>query len=159
MIRLIVACDARQGISKDGGLPWHLPDDLAYFARMTNLYGGQVLMGGVTYRTLAGPLKNRQNFVLTHGRLPIPGVSIVHDLPTFLAEFKDRDLWVIGGADVFSQVLAADVVDEIYLTHIESDFECTQFFPIMPDTFHLVERSDAQHQNGLTFYYKIYKHN
>jgi dihydrofolate reductase len=159
MIRLIVACDEHQGISKDGSLPWSLPGDLAYFAQKTKLYGGQVLMGSVTYRSLPGPLKDRDNYVLTRSHGHIPGVNLIYDLELFLRDFQSRDLWIIGGADVFSQVMAADVVGEIYLTQIEADFSCTQFFPDIPDSFSLLNRSEAQNQNGLTFYYEIYKHN
>lgn len=156
MIRLIAAIDRQRGLGKHGGQPWYIPEDEAYFTRLTQEYGGEVLVGGTTFRTFHGPLVGRQNHVLTRDKTPIDGVELVHDLEKFLAEFQDRDLWVIGGADVFTQVVQLRRADELYLTKIEADFGCQQFFPPYEDTFTVTEQSDLQEQNGFLFTYTKY---
>jgi len=157
MIRLIAAIDRKRGIAKQGFQPWYIPDDEAQFAKHTKEYGGDVLTGHITYKTLHGPLVDRQNFVLTRDKDPIEGASIINDLEKFLKDYQDKDLWVIGGANVFSQVIDAGYADELYITHIEADFGCNQFFPTFEDTFQLVEKSDLNEQNGFIFTYATYK--
>jgi dihydrofolate reductase len=157
MIRLIVAVDNMRGIAKHGFQPWHIPDDVAYFNEHTKSYGGDVLLGSTTYKTLNEPLAGRQNYVLTHNKEPIEGAQVVNDLEKFLKDFQGKDLWIAGGANVFSQVIAASNADELYITHIEADFGCDQFFPEFEPGFVLMEQSDQHEQNGFIFRYAIYK--
>lgn len=158
MIRLIAAIDSKRGIAKDGGMPWKIPEDEAYFTEETKKYGGNVLSGSTTFREAykSKPLAGRQNYILTHDDSPIAGVTLIHDLDKFLEEFKDKDLWVAGGGKVFGQVIEAGQADELYLTEIEGDFECDTFFPDY-NGFELVSKSELRQQNGYKFRYAIYK--
>jgi dihydrofolate reductase len=158
MIRLIAAIDRKRGIAKHGGLPWSIPEDGQYFTDQTKTHGGHVLTGGTTFRdTYKGrPLTDRQNYILTRDDTPIPDVTLVHDLSKFLEEFTDKDLWVAGGAKVFEQVIEAGKADELYLTRIDADFACDQFFPEYKETFKLAEESEVHEQNGFHFTYAKY---
>jgi dihydrofolate reductase len=156
MIRLIAAADRKSGVAKHGILPWYIPADEKYFTEQTKLFGGNVLTGGRTFReTYHGPLTGRQNFILTRETEPIEGVSVVNDLLEFLKSFKN-DLWVAGGAAVFKQVIDAGYADELYLTHIDADFNCDQFFPAYQDSFKLAEQAESIEQNGFNFAYARY---
>lgn len=159
MILLIAAIDIKLGIAKNGSMPWKLPEDERYFTRMTKTRGGNVLTGGVTFREAyrGRPLKGRHNFILTRDTVPIPGAEPVHDLGKFLDGFQDRDLWVAGGAEVFAKIMSAGLADELYLTHIDADFGCDQFFPEYERDFKLVEKSPPHEQNGLQFNYAKYR--
>ncbi|HEX4774232.1 MAG TPA: dihydrofolate reductase, partial [Candidatus Saccharimonadales bacterium] len=128
MIRLISAIDHKRGLAKHGYMPWYIPQDEQYFTDQTKSFGSNVLSGGVTFRdTYHGrPLVDRQNFILTRDLTPIPGATAVNDLTKFLEEFKDKDLWVAGGATVFKQVIGLDYDIELYLTLIDADFRCDQ---------------------------------
>jgi dihydrofolate reductase len=158
MIRLIVAHDRQRGIAKQGFQPWYIPEDEAYFADKTKSAGAAVLMGSTTYKTLKGPLPDRTNYVLTSDKTPIDGVELVHNLDKFLREFtgSQKDLWVIGGSNVYSQVFEVGLVDEVYSTKIEADFGCNQFFPALSDQFQLLSQSDLHEQNGFIFSYEVY---
>jgi len=158
MIRLIAAIDRKRGLAKHGILPWFIPEDEKYFTDQTKTHGGHVLTGGMTFRdTYKGrPLVNRQNYILTRQDEPIEGAKVVHDLAKFLEDFRDKDLWVAGGAGVFEQVMEAGQADELYLTHIDADFRCDQFFPEYKDKFKLVEESEPREQNGFNFRYARY---
>jgi len=157
MIRLIAAIDRRRGIGKNGLIPWKIPEDEQYFTDQTKTHGGNVLTGSATYhKTYRGPLAGRQNYILTHNKKPIKGVTLVHDLAKFLDNFQDKDLWVAGGADVFEAVIKLGKADELYLTHIDGDFDCDRFFPEYEQAFRLVSKSELHQQNGLNFYYAIY---
>ena len=161
MIRLIAAIDRQRGIAKNGIQPWSIPLDEVYFTENTKTYGGNVLTGGTTFRAAydSKPLAGRQNYILTHDESEIKGATAVNDLDKFLAEFADRDLWVAGGAAVFTQVIQAGKADELYLTHINADFGCDQFFPKYTDGFHMVEQGEKQDQNGFNFSYVLYARN
>lgn len=156
MIRLIVAVDRNLGLAKKGFQPWYIPDDEQYFSTQTKKYGGNILVGSTTYKTFRGPLAGRQNFVLTSHNEPIEGVTLVHDLTRFLEDFKDKDLWIVGGAKVFTEVIEAGRADELYITHIDADFKCDQFFPAFDQQFKLAEKSKTHEQNGFHFYYARY---
>ena len=158
MIRLIAAIDRRRGLAKQGAMPWHIPEDERYFTEQTKTHGGHVLTGGVTFREAykSKPLAGRHNYILTHDTTPIEDAVLVHDLAVFLEDFKDRDLWVAGGTQVFEEIIRAGKADELYLTHIDANFDCDQFFLPYKDNFKLAELSAPHHQNGLTFRYARY---
>jgi dihydrofolate reductase len=156
MIRLIVAHDRQRGIAKQGFQPWKIPEDETYFSEKTKSCGGIILLGSTTYKTLKGPLPDRKNYVLTSDKTPIDGVELVHDLDKFLKDYADKDLWVVGGANVYGQVLDLGLVDELYITTIEADFGCNQFFPTFGEEFKLVNESDLHEQNGFIFKYEVY---
>jgi len=157
MIRLIVAIDSKRGMAKNGGMPWSIPDDEQYFTDQTKTFGGNVLTGKTTFVEAYKnkPLSDRQDFILTHDTEPIEAVTLVHDLDQFLNGFSDKDLWVAGGANVFDQVMKAGKADELYITEIEGDFSCDQFFPDYSD-FKLIRQSETKEQNGFKFTYKVY---
>ncbi len=158
MIRFIAAIDRKRGIAKHGGLPWSIPEDEKFFTTQTKTLGGNVLTGGTTFRdTYKGkPLADRQNYILTHKSEPVEGVILVHDLNKLMEEFKDKDLWVSGGAEVFKEIIDAGKVDELYLTHIDADFGCDQFFPEYEAGFKKTEESEVREQNGFRFTYAKY---
>jgi dihydrofolate reductase len=158
MIRLIAAVDNKRGLAKNGVMPWHIPEDEHYFTEQTKTYGGNVLTGAATFRLSyrGKPLKDRQNFILTHDETPIEGATAVHNLQAFLEGFKDKDLWVAGGAAVFKEVMDAGKADELYLTHIDGDFDCDRFFPEYEGAFQKLRESEVHEQNGYRFTYAVY---
>jgi dihydrofolate reductase len=92
-------------IGVQGALPWHLPDDLKRFKRIT--LGHPVLMGRRTFASLARPLPGRRNLVLTRAGLPpTPGVELVPSIDAALALCSGAaELFVIGGSEVYRQAL------------------------------------------------------
>lgn len=157
MIRLIVAVDRKMGMAKHGGQPWYIPHDEHYFTEKTKSLGGYNLIGKTTYETFKGPLKDRKNFVLTPSDTPIEGAELIHNLETFLRDYKDRDIWVVGGANVFKQVIDMGYADELYITHIDADFGCHLSFPEYKNNFELKEQTDWMEENGFRFRYAIYR--
>lgn len=153
MIRLIVSVDEKLGIAKDGQEPGSLPGERKHFKELTMQHGGIMLMGRLTYEQIGRALPGRQSFVLSSTMPDTEGITIVRDLPTFLASHPD--VWVIGGASVYEQTLLK--ADELYITRLHADLGCDQFFPTFStDDFRLVEREPDQHENGLTFHYEVY---
>lgn len=155
MIRFIAAIDSKRGIADENGIPWQrkLPTDVAYFRDKT--LGGNVMMGAGWYKEQLKPLPDRRNLVATSepGDLR-PGFEKVEDARKFLQEFKG-DVWVGGGAGLFSSVL--DLAEELYITQLDQDFHCTKFFPDFKDKFVLASESPKQTENGITFSFQIWR--
>jgi dihydrofolate reductase len=99
----------------DGKLPWHLPEELAWFAEITA--NRSIIMGRTTWDSLPKkPLSGRQNIVLTTRR--IRGVDCVHSIEEAVAVSKNPPI-VIGGANVYAQ--AMPFVGTLYLSLIPVD--------------------------------------
>lgn len=129
---LIVAMDAHRGIGKANDLPWHLPRDMQFFKATTMHH--TVVMGRKNWDSIPvkfRPLKNRKNIVLSRQNdFKAKGAFVLHhldDLHNALEE--DKKCFVIGGTEIFTQVLQKGWVNELYVTHIEHIFEADTFFP------------------------------
>lgn len=93
-------------IGRDGGIPWHLPEDLAHFKRLT--VGHTVVMGRGTWESLPArvrPLPGRDNVVVSRDPgYRADGARVVTDLAVALGEQPDR-VWVIGGGQIYALAL------------------------------------------------------
>ena len=128
MRRSLVVAVARNGvIGRDNHLPWKLPDDMAYFKRVT--MGHPIVMGRRTWESIGKPLPGRKNIVVTHNRdFSAPGCTVVHSLDEAWKAAGDADeVCVIGGTTLFEESLAS--ADLIHLTEVEAEVEGDTFFP------------------------------
>ena len=128
MRRSLVVAVARNGvIGRDNRLPWRLPDDLAYFKRVT--MGHPVVMGRRTWQSIGKPLPGRTNIVVTRDRaFEAPGCVVAHSLEeAWRAAGEADEVCVIGGTSLFAETLP--VADVIHLTEVEADVEGDTYFP------------------------------
>ena len=117
----VVAMTADRVIGKDGGLPWHLPEDLAFFKRTTS--GHPIVMGRKTYESIGRPLPKRRNIVMTRDLdWRAPGVEVIH-WPGDLEKLPDLDgrVFVIGGAEVYAAFMPR--LDDLLVSHISGDYD------------------------------------
>lgn len=129
-LTLIVA-RARNGIiGANGKLPWHLPEDLAFFKRAT--MGHPIVMGRKTWESIGRPLPGRRSLVVTRSRgFTAPGAEVVHSLDEAFERCRDADeIFVIGGAQLY--VDAMPRADRVLLTEIEADFPGDTQLPALP---------------------------
>ncbi|MBS1558978.1 MAG: dihydrofolate reductase [Bacteroidetes bacterium] len=132
MISLIAAV-ARNGIiGKGNTLPWHLPDDMAYFMQTTQ--GHPVIMGRKNYESIPKkfrPLPNRENIVVTRNKdFTADGCYTVHDFQQAIdlaRQFNQHEIFVIGGAEIYK--LGLPLATRLYLTEIDADILGDTFFP------------------------------
>jgi len=126
-VYLLAALAANGIIGAGGKLPWHLPEDLKHFKRLT--LGHPVIMGRRTWESLQGALPHRENIVVT--RTPgyqAPGAAVASSLGAALALCAGEPVaFVIGGTRLFEEALplAAGMV----LTEIRRDYEGDARFP------------------------------
>ena len=128
MISLIWAMDNNRLIGANNQMPWHLPADMAWFRKHT--LGKPVLMGRKTFESLGKPLPQRHNIILSRQQdLHIEGCEVVHSFDDVVPMFKDKELMVMGGAEVYN--LALPYADKLYCTQIDHAFEGDAWFPDM----------------------------
>jgi dihydrofolate reductase len=125
---LVAAVAANQIIGRDGQLPWHLPEDLKHFKRLT--LGHAVIMGRRTWESLGRrPLPDRENIVVT--RQPgyeAPGASVASSLEAAVALCAGEAVaFVIGGEQLFAESLP--IATGLVLTEIHRDYEGDARFP------------------------------
>ncbi len=150
---LIAALASNGVIGRDGGLPWHISEDLKYFKRLT--MGKPVVMGHKTYESIGKPLPGRNNIVVTRNpELELEGATVVHGLDEALAvaaSLGAEETFVIGGAELYK--LALPKVDRMYLTYVHQNFEGDTFFPEFdPDDWTELEHEDHfSEQAGLEY--------
>ena len=122
---LLAAMDRRRGIGLRGGLPWHLPDDLRRFKRVT--LGRTVLMGRKTALSIGRALPQRRNLVLTRAaQAPFDGMEAVASFDAALSTGEGA-LVVIGGGEVYA--LALPHATRLDLTLVDADVGADTFFP------------------------------
>lgn len=155
-ITLVAAVADNGVIGADGGMPWHLPADLAHFKQLT--MGKPILMGRLTWESIGKPLPGRKNLVLTrdshwHADGAVRVASIDEALRV-AAKDGASELMVIGGAEVYRQALPR--ADRIYMTRVHAEPWGDTLFPEMdPDAWGEVARrerlSDESNAWDLTF--------
>lgn len=133
-VSLIVAMDMERGIGRDNDLMWHLPDDMKFFKESTQ--GQIVIMGRKNYDSIPDkyrPLPNRENVVLTrNNNFKAEDCEVFHSLEEALDNYKnetERSVFIIGGGEIYRQSLEQNVVDEMFITHINHRYGADTFFP------------------------------
>jgi len=131
---LIVAIAKNNAIGKNNDLLWHLPNDMKYFKEKT--LNHHIVTGRKNYISIPEkyrPLSNRINIVLT--RQPDfkkEGCVVLHsieDAIQFAKENNEIELFIIGGGQIYKEVLEKKLVDKMYITRINHSFEGDTFFP------------------------------
>lgn len=140
-ISLIVAAATNNVIGRDGGLPWHLSEDLKRFKRITT--GKPIIMGRLTHESIGKPLPDRRNIVISSREgLEIEGCEIVATPDAALALVADaEEVMIIGGGKVYEQVLP--MADRIYMTRVDAIPDGDTFFPeINNEEWQVVEQEN-----------------
>lgn len=155
MIKAILACDDKGGVSKDGTLPWpHNSTDLKWFKE--NTAGHVVVMGSTTWEDpgMPRPLPKRTNVLVTTRKEDYPGADgyISGDLNEELKKLEEMCpgliTWVIGGPNIIEQTLG--VIDEFYISRIPGEYSCDTFLPLKKIES-LFKLTTVIHETGVTF--------
>ncbi len=129
MISLIVARARNGAIGKDNDIPWHAPEDLAFFQRETT--GGAIIMGRNTWDSLPPfkPLKGRLNIVVTSRETGAPHqVTSVSDAIALAYAQGYRRVYGIGGAGIYHEMLG--LADRLLITEVDLEIaDADAFFP------------------------------
>jgi dihydrofolate reductase len=131
MIKAIVAMAENRVIGNAGTIPWHLPEDFKFFKATT--MGHAILMGRKTYESIGKPLPGRENIVLSRTMPETPGITIVHSVEEIQEPTDGRDLFVIGGEEIYRLLLPR--IQELYVTKVPRTIEGDTRFPEFESQF------------------------
>ena len=163
--------DDKNGIGKEGEIPWHLKQDLHRFSLVTK--GNIVIMGRKTWESLPEnrrPLPERVNIVVTHDAaysLPT-GVEKSKSLEEALERaaeiMKEKEIpkvFVIGGGQIYEEGIKSEHCKDLWITRVKGNFGCDAFFPEIPTEFQKIADSDHFKEpspNGeIPFHFEIWR--
>ncbi|MBC8244768.1 MAG: dihydrofolate reductase [Verrucomicrobia bacterium] len=125
--KAIAAMSLNRVIGSGNTIPWHLPDDFAWFKQTT--MGHVLVMGRRTFESIGRPLPGRETVVLTRRAEPIPGVRTVGSLDAIgqADDLDGRTIFICGGAQVYAQALGQ--CSDLFLSLVKREVEGDAFFP------------------------------
>ncbi|HLD31489.1 MAG TPA: dihydrofolate reductase [Patescibacteria group bacterium] len=153
MLAIIAAVAANNCIGINNTLPWHLPEDLEHFKKLTTKK--IVIMGRKTWDSLPEkfrPLPNRKNIIISRQtNLPVPpGVEVWTGLEEVIKKYQGQEAFIIGGASLYAQALP--LVSRLYITHVKKSVDGDVFFPtIEPSLWQEVEREEHPDFSFVTY--------
>ena len=125
-LTLVAAMAHNRAIGFEGGMPWHLPAELAHFKETT--MGKTILMGRKTWQSIGRALPGRQNIVLTRSSdFDAPGCDVVQTLEQALEISTSEEVMVIGGGELYR--LALPMATKMVLTQIDLETGADTWFP------------------------------
>ena len=156
-INMIFARSANGVIGNNNAMPWHLPEDLAHFKKLT--LGCPVIMGRKTWDSLPAkfrPLPGRTNVVVTRQLdWQVAGAQSAGSLNDALALCEGAsDVWIIGGAQIYAQ--AEPLASRIEVTHINKNYDGDAFAPELGSQWQPSHQEDHVSSNGLNFSFITY---
>ena len=128
-LSIIVAMARNRVIGVDNALPWHLPEDLKLFKRLT--MGHHIIMGRKTYESIGRPLPGRTTVIVSRD----PGYAVTGCLVARSLEEAvglatgDDEAFLVGGASLYAQALP--LAARLYVTEIAGDFVGDAHFPAL----------------------------
>ena len=158
-VNLIWAQAQNRVIGNLGVMPWHIPEDLAHFRQVTG--NSPVIMGRKTWESLPlkfRPLPNRRNIVLTRqprwgeefsSKDVIKANSIDASLTPQIVGPGVKEVWVIGGGQIYAQYLPRAY--RIELTEIHAEFDGDTQAPELGEEWEEVRRIRNVSGSGIRF--------
>lgn len=153
-----------RAIGAGGTIPWHVPEDLALFKRVT--LGHAVIMGRATWESLPKtyrPLPGRENIVVTHNpEFVADGARVATSIPHALKLARDdgyEQAWIIGGAQIYASAL--EYADGVVVTDLDlSVADADVFSPAVPLTWKVLaswpDRGWLASRSGVNYRFSAY---
>lgn len=149
ILSLIVAMTKNQVIGKNNAMPWHLPNDLAWFKK--NTLGKPIIMGRKTFESIGRPLPQRKNIVLSRSAFEHTGIEIAENLQQAITLAQPApEVMLIGGGELFKQTL--EQADKLYLTEIQTELDGDTYFPAIDFTQWDIEYSHTANSDQQNIY-------
>ncbi|NBH82075.1 dihydrofolate reductase [bacterium C-53] len=159
-MKTIVAVDRNWAIGNKGQLLVNIPNDQKMFRMETT--GKVVVYGRKTIETFPGgmPLASRTNIILS-GRVNyhVKGATVVSSVERLMEELESYapdDVYVIGGASVYEQLLS--LCDEALVTKIDNAFEADAYFPNLDENPEWELIADSEEQTYFDLEYRFLKY-
>ena len=165
IVSMIAAVAKNRVIGKNNQLIWNLPKDMKFF--MDSTMGKYIITGRKNYESIPEkyrPLKNRTNIIVTRNHNYLAeGCTVVNSISdgiNLARENGEEECFIIGGGQIYRQALEGKMVDKLYITHVDGEFEGDTFFPEVDYNnwkSTLVMSNEADKKNPLDFSVIVYE--
>ena len=151
---IIAALTKGRVIGKNNWLPWDIPEELQHFRKTTE--NGTIIMGRRTYDSIGRPMPKRVNIVVSAHVKQVNNDSVIV-CPTVeaaisKAETFGKQIFIIGGAQIFQQALDKKLVDKMYLSYIKKEYDGDTYFPEFDESEWTVESKEPHEQFEIVKY-------
>lgn len=159
-MNMIVAVDSNWAIGSKNDLLIRIPADHKFFREETT--GKVVVLGRKTLETFPGglPLKNRTNIILSKDKeYQVKDAIVVHSIEELLEELKQYDtkeVYIIGGESVYTQMLP--YCDVAHVTKIEHTYDADAYFPNLDEKSEWMITGDSDEQIYFDIPYYFYRY-
>lgn len=161
LMNMIVAVDKNWAIGYQNNLLVRIPADQRFFREETT--GKVVIMGRKTLESFPGgqPLKNRTNIVITQKKdCKVNGAVVVHSVEEaldYVKDYKQDDIYVIGGASIYEQMLSYCHI--VHVTKIDYAYDADTYFPNLDEKeeWKITAESDEQTYYDLEYVFLKYE--
>lgn len=153
-ISIIAAIGKNRELGKDNKLIWHIPEDFKRFKMLTS--GHPIIMGRKTWESLLfKPLPNRYNIVITsEASYQANGAVVCNSIEEGIKKAQGQqgseEIFVIGGGQIYEQAIKKGLVDKLYLTLVDGDFDADVFFPDYSE-FKKIISKDKRESDGYKY--------
>lgn len=154
MVFLIACVDSKNGIGKEGKIPWMLKPDIARFCEMTT--NSVIIMGRGTWESIGSkPLVNRTNIVVSSSRDINNGIvcSTLEDALDIAIRLL-KPIYIIGGERLYK--MAMPHASKVYLTRINESYDCDRFFPMEVVAYKKAHFGEWKRYNDIIYRYETY---
>ncbi|MBL4631954.1 MAG: type 3 dihydrofolate reductase [Paraglaciecola sp.] len=151
---MIAAMANKRVIGADNAMPWHLPEDLKHFKKIT--LGKPIIMGRKTYASIGRALPGRLNIVVSSDvNFNLTDATVVHGCEQAIeiaAEYcntqkiENPEVMIIGGGTIYQHFLA--FCDRLYLTLIDLEIDGDTYFPDYAAKYDWQEIDSEAHDAG-----------
>ena len=129
MIKMIVCCDINGGIGYKNDLLFSIDEDMKFFKETT--INHKIIMGYNTWLSLPKkPLPKRENYVIYDGDEEIEGVKVLRSFEEIKALGEIDDIFIIGGAMVYNDLVYLGMIDEAYVTIVSAFTQADKFIDL-----------------------------
>lgn len=128
MIKMILCSDVNGAIGYKNNLIFNIKGDMEFFKEKT--MNKKVVMGYNTWLSLPRkPLPKRDNYILYEGNdiEETENIHVLKSINEIVELSKDDEVFIIGGAMVYNQMIELDLVDEVYLTLVSGNHDADTF--------------------------------
>lgn len=155
-------------IGIDNKMPWHIPEELKYFKKITE--NSIIIMGKNTYVSIGTPLSKRTNIIVSSQSESLCSSNVyvrntldeALDLAYYLGLKEQKNIFIIGGASIYEQTIPyitkayITVLDVSYYNKIKLDesknFVYYPYEKLIDSNFVLTESKSLKSTN---YFYRI----
>jgi dihydrofolate reductase len=161
--KIIISAVAKNGVigRSNGEIPWHSKEEFQHFKNTT--FGYPIIMGRVTFDTLGKPLKGRLNIIISRNenlKIKYPEIKIFNSLDaayTFCEQQKNDRIFIIGGAKIYTEAMAA--ADEMIISIMDFEADGDVFFPVINQNVWQTNNREKREGFEVLFYTRKHSEN